>query len=65
MMVLADMSTAPHHRSRQANHAVIEAKDNNSIVGDGMQQALGYAETLQIPFVFSSDGDGCVGCSWS
>jgi type I restriction enzyme R subunit len=38
--------------------AVIEAKDNNHSVGDGMQQALGYAETLQIPFVFSSNGDG-------
>jgi type I restriction enzyme R subunit len=40
--------------------AVIEAKDNNCAVGDGIQQALGYAETLQIPFVFSSNGDGFV-----
>jgi type I restriction enzyme R subunit len=40
--------------------AVIEAKDNNCSVGDGIQQALGYAETLQIPFVFSSNGDGFV-----
>src|SRR5215210_2031834 len=40
--------------------AVIEAKDNNFSVGDGIQQALGYAETLQIPFVFSSNGDGFV-----
>jgi type I site-specific restriction endonuclease len=38
--------------------AVIEAKDNNCSVGDGMQQALEYAQTLQIPFVFSSNGDG-------
>jgi len=38
--------------------AVIEAKDNNHSVGDGMQQALGYAEMLQVPFVFSSNGDG-------
>jgi len=37
--------------------AVIEAKDNNHSVGDGMQQALGYAEMLQVPFVFSSNGD--------
>lgn len=37
--------------------AVIEAKDNNHSVGDGMQQALGYAELLQVPFVFSSNGD--------
>jgi type I restriction enzyme R subunit len=38
--------------------ALIEAKDNTHSVGDGMQQALNYAETLGIPFVFSSNGDG-------
>ncbi|MEI6332995.1 MAG: DEAD/DEAH box helicase family protein [Methylococcaceae bacterium] len=38
--------------------AVIEAKDNKHSVGAGMQQALNYAETLGIPFVFSSNGDG-------
>ncbi len=38
--------------------AVIEAKDNNHIVGAGMQQALAYAEMMDIPFVFSSNGDG-------
>lgn len=38
--------------------AVIEAKDNNHSLGDGMQQGLGYAELLQVPFVFSSNGDG-------
>jgi len=38
--------------------AVVEAKDNKHALGDGMQQALGYAETLDIPFVFSSNGDG-------
>ena len=38
--------------------AIIEAKDNNHTVGDGMQQALGYAGMLQVPFVFSSNGDG-------
>ena len=37
--------------------AIIEAKDNTHTVGDGMQQALGYAETLDVPFVFSSNGD--------
>lgn len=37
--------------------AIIEAKDNNHSVSDGIQQALGYAETLDIPFVFSSNGD--------
>ena len=40
--------------------AVIEAKDNKHAMGDGMQQALDYAETLQVPFVFSSNGDGFV-----
>ena len=37
--------------------AVIEAKDNKHSVGAGMQQALNYAETLGVPFVFSSNGD--------
>ncbi len=37
--------------------AIIEAKDNNHAVGDGMQQALEYASILDIPFVFSSNGD--------
>ncbi|HQP39486.1 MAG TPA: DEAD/DEAH box helicase family protein, partial [Polyangiaceae bacterium] len=37
--------------------AVIEAKDNNHGVGDGMQQALEYAEMLQVPFAYSSNGD--------
>jgi len=38
--------------------AVIEAKDNHHSVGAGMQQALAYAEMMDIPFVFSSNGDG-------
>src|SRR3954453_15477524 len=38
--------------------AIIEAKDYKHSVGDGMQQGLDYAETLDIPFVFSSNGDG-------
>jgi len=38
--------------------AIIEAKDNKHTVGSGMQQALGYAEMLQVPFVFSSNGNG-------
>jgi type I restriction enzyme R subunit len=40
--------------------AVIEAKDNNHAVGDGMQQALAYAEALQTPYVFASNGDAFV-----
>lgn len=38
--------------------AIVEAKDNSHSVGDGIQQALGYAATLEVPFVFSSNGDG-------
>ena len=37
--------------------AIVEAKDNNHSVSDGMQQALGYAEILMLPSVFSSNGD--------
>ncbi|MCF6149534.1 MAG: DEAD/DEAH box helicase family protein [Candidatus Kuenenia sp.] len=40
--------------------AVIEAKDNNHSVGAGLQQALNYAEILDVPVAFSSNGDGFV-----
>ncbi|MFC0604965.1 EcoAI/FtnUII family type I restriction enzme subunit R [Winogradskyella pulchriflava] len=38
--------------------AIIEAKDNKHSIKSGIQQALGYANTLDIPCVFSSNGDG-------
>jgi type I restriction enzyme R subunit len=38
--------------------AIIEAKDNNHSIRSGIQQALDYAEILDIPCVFSSNGDG-------
>jgi len=38
--------------------AVIEAKDNKHSLGDGMQQALAYSDALDVPFVFSSNGNG-------
>jgi len=38
--------------------AIIEAKDNNHSTKSGIQQALNYAEILDIPCVFSSNGDG-------
>jgi type I restriction enzyme R subunit len=38
--------------------AIIEAKDNNHSVNSGIQQALDYARILDIPCVFSSNGDG-------
>ena len=37
--------------------SVVEAKDNTHTVSHGMQQALGYANILQIPSAFSSNGD--------
>ncbi len=37
--------------------AVVEAKDNNHYVSDGVQQALSYAQTLDIPVAISSNGD--------
>lgn len=37
--------------------AVVEAKDNKHGVSDGMQQALGYADILEVPSAFSSNGD--------
>lgn len=40
--------------------AIIEAKDNKHSVRSGMQQALDYARILDIPCVFSSNGDGFV-----
>ena len=40
--------------------AIIEAKDNRKPVGSGMQQALEYSDILQIPFVFTSNGDSFV-----
>jgi len=37
--------------------AVVEAKDNKHTVSQGLQQALGYAEILEVPSAFSSNGD--------
>ena len=38
--------------------AVVEAKENNYTISHGLQQALGYAEILEVPCAFSSNGDG-------
>ncbi len=38
--------------------AVVEAKDNNHSVSYGLQQAMTYAQMLDLPFAFSSNGDG-------
>ncbi len=38
--------------------AIVEAKDNKHALGDGMQQAMDYAQRMMVPFVFTSNGDG-------
>ncbi|MGB0386123.1 MAG: EcoAI/FtnUII family type I restriction enzme subunit R [Ardenticatenaceae bacterium] len=38
--------------------AIVEAKENKQLLGAGMQQGLRYAEALDVPFVYSSNGDG-------
>jgi len=43
---------------RNVRLAIVEAKKNEFPVGHGMQQAIEYAEVLQVPFVFTSNGDG-------
>ena len=40
--------------------AIIEAKDNNHPVGAGLQQAIEYADALDIKYVYASNGDGFV-----
>lgn len=40
--------------------AIIEAKDNSHPVGAGLQQAIEYAEILDVMFVYASNGDGFV-----
>lgn len=38
--------------------AVVEAKDNNRSISHGLQQAMAYAKMLDLPFAYSSNGDG-------
>ena len=38
--------------------AIVEAKDNKHTISSGLQQALGYAEILDVPSAYSSNGDG-------
>lgn len=46
--------------SRDLPIAIIEAKDNHHDLGAGMQQALRYAEMIDVPFAYSSNGDGFI-----
>lgn len=67
IIVRGDMSTRNKKKKKVADYvlfwepgvpvAIVEAKDNNHTVSHGMQQALGYAEILQLPSAFSSNGD--------
>lgn len=38
--------------------AIVEAKDNNHTISHGLQQAMEYAQMLDLPFAYSSNGDG-------
>lgn len=38
--------------------AVVEAKDNNHTVSYGLQQAMTYAQMMDLPFAYSTNGDG-------
>ncbi|HEV8367698.1 MAG TPA: DEAD/DEAH box helicase family protein [Pyrinomonadaceae bacterium] len=40
--------------------AVVEAKDNTHTIRSGIQQAIEYAELLDVPFAYSSNGDGFI-----
>lgn len=46
------------HYNKSKPLAVIEAKKNTNNVGSGIQQAIEYAEILDVPFAYSSNGDG-------
>lgn len=48
------------YRGNNLPIAIVEAKDNNKPIGGGMQQAMEYAQILNLPFAYSSNGDGFV-----
>jgi type I restriction enzyme, R subunit len=48
------------HKDGKIPLAIIEAKDADHSVGDGMQQAIAYAQILDIPFAYSSNGNGFI-----
>ena len=70
VVVRGNMSTRNKKKKKFADYvlswklgipvAVVEAKDNNHTVSHGMQQARGYAEILEVPSAFSSNGDAFV-----
>ena len=42
--------------------AIVEAKDNNHLVSEGLDQAREYANMMDIQFIYSSNGDAF--CEW-
>ena len=70
MVVRGQRAARDHRTTRRADYmlchrpglpiAVIEAKDNNHSLNAGMAQAIEYAELLDVPFAFSSNGDGFI-----
>ena len=67
IIVRGNMSLRSQHRKRvdyllyhkpSIPLAIVEAKDNNHAISAGMDQALEYAEALDVPFVYTSNGDG-------
>lgn len=46
------------HSNNQTPLAIVEAKDSDHSIGSGMQQAISYAQILQIPFAYSTNGKG-------
>ena len=48
------------HKDGQVPLAIVEAKDADHSVGAGMQQAIEYAQILNIPFAYSSNGSGFI-----
>ena len=40
--------------------AIVEAKDNNKPIGGGLQQAIEYAQILDVKFAYSSNGDAFI-----
>ena len=48
------------HENGKLPLAIIEAKDAGHTMGDGMQQAIEYAQLLNVPFAYSSNGLGFI-----
>ena len=67
VIVRGNMSSRNKKKKKRADYvlswepgipiAVVEAKENTQAVSQGMQQALGYVEILEVPSTFSSNGD--------